>query len=156
MKERSRKMQVEMLRRMVDEKICYRMNLRWYDSGVNIYEDTVLYGYNDVFVTIDDLFLVEEKNGKPLFTPHAERLQSGYARVNKIVRNDFSLKKGRGKQEIDKLSVGEAAQCFVLDKYLDWFDTETCQLYIRTEFDPIVAVEGGEVIGLIMPFIAKK
>lgn len=152
---RSRKMQVEMLRRLIDEKICYRVNLKWHVPN-SWTDETILYGYNDLFVAVDELYLTETKEGRPLFTPHTEQLLSGYSKWTKIIRNDFSIKKGRGKQEIDKICVGDVAQCYVLDKYLDWFDSETCDFYIRTEFDPIVVVEGGEVVGMIMPFIAKK
>lgn len=146
---KNEKFQLELLRKLIANKPCYKAVMR-----TPTQEYSNLYGWGEVFRAVDPRgFFVAAAPANPW--KELEIIRNRDCGI--VIRNpegDFEIKAGRGKKVIACFSCPEF-NVYIDAKNLEFFEDDLIFL-AKNAYDMVLLWKGENLIGGIMPFVAKK
>lgn len=154
--EKDLKFQLELLRKLYADKECFALEL---DAGrPDLAEEMKnIYGWGEVFRKIDpDKMFVTDANANAWRVARIDRTDGLGCLVLRDGDKDFIVKCGRGAKKLCAFtSIGRNSFTVYIDaKNLEFFEDE-CDFFAANPYD-MVFVTNGEIVGGVMPFVAKK
>lgn len=148
---KNEKFQLELLRKLIAGQDCYKMKLT---TPTGSYEN--IYGWSTVFRVVDpnNFYLHDTIMNKWKFIEFVREADCMICK--RLPEEDFEIKAGRGKKHLVCFDGGEGfGKVFIDAKYLEYFEDD-CLFLMRNHYDMVLVWRDGNLVGGIMPFVAKK
>ncbi len=153
--EKDLKFQLELLRKLYTGKECFALEL---SSGrPDLAEEMKnIYGWGEVFRKVDpDKMFVTDANANAWRVARIDRTDGLGCLVLRDGDKDFIVKCGRGAKKLCAFTcVAKSFTVYIDAKNLEFFEDE-CSFFAANPYD-MVFVTNGEIVGGVMPFVAKK
>lgn len=153
--EKGLKFQLELLRKLYAGKECFALELS--AGRPDLAEEMKnIYGWGEVFRKIDsDKMFVTDANANAWRVARIDRTDGLGCLVFRDETKDFIVKCGRGAKKLCAFTTNTQSFTVYIDaKNLEFFEDE-CEFFAANPYD-MVFIINGEIIGGVMPFVAKK
>lgn len=148
---KNEKFQLELLRHLIEGKDCYRMHLT---TPTSSYDN--LYGWGQVFRAVDPLGFFLHDTMMNQWKPVELTREADCMICKRDPDSDFDVKVGRGKKHLICFDGGDGfGKVYIDSKYLDYFEDD-CLFLMRNHYDMVLVWKDGNLVGGVMPFVAKK